>query len=264
MIFDCFPFFNELDLLEIRMHELDDAVDYFVLAESEKTHQGTVKPLYFADNAERFKAFESKVIWGNVLLSETDSWGREREQRDLIFPLIKDRAKPGDIIILSDMDEIPRAKKILEVLSEPDFQGPVEMDPCLFYYHLNGLASKSYGSGPVVCRFEQIVPQFGGLTGLKLAGNRGKFLKVRNGAWHFSWIGGVEKVTEKIRACAHDELNNSNLLRPEKIREIIDGGVHITERSKDRIVQYVPIDETFPRYVFNNQEKFSHLIHEVG
>lgn len=264
MIFDCFPFFNELDLLEIRMHELDEVVDYFVIAESEKTHQGNAKPLYFKENMERFKMFENKIVYGNVLINEADPWGREREQRDLIFSLIKDKAKSKDIIVLSDMDEIPRAEKILEVVNKFDLKSPVEMDPWLFYYYLNGLVSRSYGSGPVLCCFGQIMSQFEGFTGLKLAGNQGKFLKIRNGAWHFSWIGGVEKIVEKIRSCAHDELNNPSLLGSGKIEEIIEGGIHITERSKDRIVKYIPIDETFPGYLFRNQEKFSHLIHEVG
>ena len=264
MIFDCFPFFNELDLLEIRMHELDAVVDYFVIAESEKTHQGNAKPLYFKENRERFKAFEDKIIYGNVLINEADPWGREREQRDLIFSLIKNKAKPEDVVILSDMDEISRAERVLEAVNKFDLKSPVEMDPWLFYYYLNGLVSRSYGSGPVLCCFGQVMSRFGGFTGLKLAGNRGEFFKMKNGAWHFSWMGGAEKIAEKIRSCAHNELNNPSLLRSGKIKEIVEGGIHITERSRDRIVKYIPIDETFPGYLFRNQEKFSSLIHEVN
>ena len=50
MVYDCFLFFNELDLLEVRMHELNNSVDFFVLQESTKTHSGKPKSLYFQEN----------------------------------------------------------------------------------------------------------------------------------------------------------------------------------------------------------------------
>jgi len=261
MIFDCFPFFNELDLLEIRMHELDAVVDYFVIAESEKTHQGNTKSLYFKENAERFKAFEHKIIYGNVPLAGIDSWAREREQRGLIFSLLEDKAKPDDVVILSDMDEIPRAEKIKAVIS--DLKSPVTFDPWLFYYYLNGLVTKDYTCGPVMGYFGQIVGQYEGFHNFKWLNGQRKFQAIRDGAWHFSWIGGHEKIAEKIKSCAHAELNNQSLLGSGKIEEIVEGGIHITERSKDRIVKYVRIDETFPEYLFKNQELFSDLIYEV-
>lgn len=56
MIIDCFTFFNELDVLEIRLRELDGVVDRFVLVEATLTHQGKPKPLLYAENKERFAA----------------------------------------------------------------------------------------------------------------------------------------------------------------------------------------------------------------
>ena len=61
-IYDCFNFFNELDLLEIRLNTLKDSVDYFVIVESNVTHSGQFKPLYYEENKERFKSFEDKII----------------------------------------------------------------------------------------------------------------------------------------------------------------------------------------------------------
>ena len=54
-VYDCFIFYNELDLLEIRLKTLDSVVDHFVLVEATKTHRGKDKPLYFEENKERFK-----------------------------------------------------------------------------------------------------------------------------------------------------------------------------------------------------------------
>jgi len=263
MIFDCFPFFNELDLLEIRMHELDAVVDYFVIAESEKTHQGNAKPLYFKENRERFKEFDHKIIFESVKVKGDNTWEREHSQRNLISSLIKDIAKSDDIVILSDADEIPRAEKIREAIKNHDLKDPVTFDPWLFYYYLNGLIAKDYECGPVMGYFGQIVDQYEGFHNFKWLNGQRKFKAISNGAWHFSWIGGAEKIKEKIKSCAHVELNNSSLLSVGKIEEIVEGGIHITERSVDRIVKYVRIDEMFPEYLFKNQELFSNLIHGV-
>ena len=61
-VYDCFNFFNELDILDIRLHELNDVVDKFVLIESVETFTGKSKPLFYNDNKERFKKFEDKII----------------------------------------------------------------------------------------------------------------------------------------------------------------------------------------------------------
>ena len=62
MVFDCFPFFNELELLEIRLRELSDVVDKFVLVEATKTHSGLDKPLYYLQHRSRFLDYFDKII----------------------------------------------------------------------------------------------------------------------------------------------------------------------------------------------------------
>lgn len=61
-IIDCFPFFNEFELLEIRLKELWDTVDYFVIAEANITQSGIPKPYYLLDNWERFRPYAEKII----------------------------------------------------------------------------------------------------------------------------------------------------------------------------------------------------------
>lgn len=91
-VFDVFPFFNELDLLEIRLNILDPHVDYFVLSKSTKTFSGLDKPLYYKENKEKFKKFNHKIIH-NVIdqdasKNELEALGRkyntlvEAQQRD--------------------------------------------------------------------------------------------------------------------------------------------------------------------------------------
>ncbi|MGN1154117.1 MAG: hypothetical protein ACI4S3_08815 [Candidatus Gastranaerophilaceae bacterium] len=88
MIYDCFTFFNELDLLEIRLNILNDVVDKFVLVEATKTFTGQDKPLYYNDNKEKFSAFNAKII--HVVVDDYPSigletaWGYENWQRNCI------------------------------------------------------------------------------------------------------------------------------------------------------------------------------------
>ena len=62
MVYDCFQFFNELDILKLRMHVLNDVVDKFVISEATVTFSGEKKPLYFQENREMFQEFEDKII----------------------------------------------------------------------------------------------------------------------------------------------------------------------------------------------------------
>ena len=86
-IYDCFCFFNELELLEVRFNELWDSVDYFVLVESSQTHQGQEKPLIFWENRHRFEKYWDKVIYVDLTepLDTDDSWIIEGFQRDQIL-----------------------------------------------------------------------------------------------------------------------------------------------------------------------------------
>lgn len=126
MIYDCFAFFNELDLLEIRLNELDPVVDKFVLVEATRTFQKQPKPLYFEENKSRFKDFEHKII--HVVVDEYPNFfsrfriptpmDYDNHQKNQIIRGLKD-AKPDDVIIYSDLDEIPRAEKIMQYKDVP-------------------------------------------------------------------------------------------------------------------------------------------------
>src|SRR5262249_27168436 len=105
-VFDCFPFFNEFDLLEIRLNELSDVVDYFVIAEAKRTFSGNPKPLYFRENRARFSKFLDRIVHitvENVPQRMDSSWGRQTYQRDALQRGLA-RAQPDDLILLSDVD----------------------------------------------------------------------------------------------------------------------------------------------------------------
>lgn len=120
-IYDCFTFYNELDLLEIRLDELSNSVDIFVIVEANVTFQGKDKPLYFYDNRRRFAKYADKIR--HVVVEDVaaidDPWQREWAQRNAIKRGLGD-AEDGDSVIVSDVDEIVRASTIESAASVRD------------------------------------------------------------------------------------------------------------------------------------------------
>ena len=114
-IYDGFTFFNELDLLEIRLNVLNDVVDYFILVEGSKTFKGEDKPFIFDENKARFAPFLHKIIhikvvdYPEVDLTQDDNitlaWAYENFQRNAIDRGLTDAAQ-DDVIIISDVDEM--------------------------------------------------------------------------------------------------------------------------------------------------------------
>ena len=138
-IYDCFLFFNELDLLEIKLHELYDHVDYFVLVEAKETFRGQGKQLYFHQNQDRFSKFLDKIIHVKVeeRLQTNNPWDREFFQRNQILRGLKD-CYDDDIVIIEDLDEIVRASKLPEIVTLlQNNQTFVTCGQTIYTYYLN-------------------------------------------------------------------------------------------------------------------------------
>src|SRR5690242_8981156 len=127
-IYDCFLFYNEIELLKMRLEELNAAVDYFVLVESVETHKGDLKPLHFKENQHLFAEYLNKII--HIVVDErhpelTGLWEKENYHRNCISRGLK-QCHPSDIILLSDLDEIPRVESILSLTYFPKHNAKLE------------------------------------------------------------------------------------------------------------------------------------------
>lgn len=293
MIYDCFTFFNELELLELRLNELSPVVDKFVLVEATKTHQGKPKPLYYEENKARFEKFADKIIH---VIAEfpshiTDAMQRDHYQRSAIMEGLKS-CSPDDVVIISDLDEIPVPKKIVEYKNKP---GIKIFKQAMYYYYMNcrGFASGRpyfwYLSVMVPFRMVKDSQSFRGLAGrfgwltegkgdllhrayhhfrlfaeLLLKFKGAKIVLVENGGWHFSYLGGTNRIVQKIEAFAHDEYNRDEYKDPAKIEAMIRRGEDIfgQKDANGQLLTWkpVPIDETFPVFLRQNLNKYSHLI----
>lgn len=113
-IFDCFPFFMELDLLELRLRHLSPLVHCFVLAESAFDFAGNPKPLYFEQNKDRFRDFNDRIV--HIIVKDrppnaSKRWAIQRHQRDQLARGLGE-ARPDDLVMISDVDEIPKLGSI--------------------------------------------------------------------------------------------------------------------------------------------------------
>jgi len=144
-IFDCFTYFNEDLILEIRLQTLDKFVDKFIIIEAGQDHQGNKKKKNFDIN--HFSKFKNKINYFYIenFQNLNYSWDRENYQRNYIFQCIKE-AKTDDLIIISDVDEIPNLEKFEIQKIKSKF---IVFEQKMFYYKLNLLLHSQpiwYGS----------------------------------------------------------------------------------------------------------------------
>lgn len=203
MLIDAFIFYNELDLLELRLEVLDKYVDKFVLVESEVNHIGERKPLYYDQNKERYAKWNDKII--HVVVSEEEMPGgkglhpliREDYQRYAITRAMD--SFPGEsIVMLSDVDEIPDLRKVpWERL--PHIVTTVHM--WLYIHSLDWISTDEPWFGTVITTlglFRKWGPYY-------LRNNRWSFPAFQYSGWHLSYFGGSEMVQNKLRTFSHSQ-----------------------------------------------------------
>jgi beta-1,4-mannosyl-glycoprotein beta-1,4-N-acetylglucosaminyltransferase len=235
MIIDAFTFFNELDLLELRLEYLYDIVDYFVIVESNVTHSGKPKSLMFLENKERYKKYLDKIVYNpyifyntgkinfNVELSTGDyksvHWYLENNQRNHIRKSLE-HFQDTDYIIVGDIDEIPdkNAIKIAQQSYSPE-NVALTFEQQLYYYNFyNKMQDPWTGSVfSTVKVAKELSPQH-------LRSNRTVFPKIQNGGWHFSYFGGTDSIIKKIESFAHQEYNKPQHKQKERIENSIKEG----------------------------------------
>lgn len=284
VIYDCFSFFNELDLLEIRLNILKDVVDKFVVVEGSLTHTGKPKPLYFSENRSRFAAFDDKII--HVVVDDFPtppigyserqaSWMREDWQRNGIARGLVG-AKDDDVVMICDADEIPRPEKVAW-LRNRKIRGVVAMGMEVFCYYLNYknythyeiLAAKVLNFGTFkkleatetlrpYAEHDPLVNQGATPTNMRCYQTKRVF---KNFGWHFTYLGGAEEVVKKVGSIAIEFVHEKST-DAKWIAEMIEKGDDVTGCGGKYFA--VPIDEKYPRFIRDNQEKFAKLIYHPG
>jgi beta-1,4-mannosyl-glycoprotein beta-1,4-N-acetylglucosaminyltransferase len=276
-VFDVFPFFNELDILEIRLNILDPYVDYFILSEATKTFSGLEKPLFYQENKSRFEKFNHKIIH-NIVDDTTSSnlhaYQRDVFQKDKIKEVILDKIVDDDVIIWSDVDEVPNPEAIEDLKNyfEQNAIFHFAQENCMGYLNLvevSGIIRSmtpdwDYGDKPKWLGtkiFGKSILEKYTLSELRSKQENEKNYRIFPGGWHWSYVGSEglsveDRVLKKIQCAAHVELNI------EQIKE----NVSRVKDNKDplgrdyAVYNIVELNESYPKYILNNKEKFASLI----
>lgn len=262
-VYDLFMINTEIDWLEIRMGELADQVDYFVILESSVDFKDRPKQLYVQDNWSRFITFHHKMIYQVLNVtgrSFKDPWDREHFSRnammDQVFPnLVGDQqANPGDVIIVSDVDEIPRADTV-KALRNCQFPRRLTLRTDYYRYSFQWLLRDNQWIHPQATFYD-------GNNTIKPESLRmGKAdAELYNAGWHCSsCLASLQDMVNKITSFSHSEFNRPEFIDRSKILQRVRHGRDPYNRST-KIYDRIDRNPDIPQYLLEHAEDFSYLI----
>jgi len=257
-IIDAFLFYNEIEMLDYRLSVLDEIVDFFIIVEMTHTFTGNPKPMYFSENRERYKKYEKKIIYikteapykaPNIDFDKGEQWINEYEQRESIkkgIHRVSNRMNPQDIILISDVDEIPNPELLKNIK-----QGKKIIQRNIFYalvqdYYCYNLTSKN--SIPWDCSkiftykyyYERIKDY---PTNSYILSNM-RFCYycyvIENAGWHLSYFGNPDFIQNKLKQFSHQEFNDEERRNKNNITSCITNHINIINKKS---MYNIPIEE---------------------
>ena len=276
-IFDCFMYFDEEIVLDVRLNTLNDFVDYFVIVESKFTHKGDKRDLKF--NHEKFNKFKDKIIYLiydkeptkiEIVKPEDDEGKkcgkyilnaayRENGQRNFIQEGLLN-AKSNDIILISDVDEIPNLSEInFNKISQKIFLFKQNM----FYYKFNLYIPNLRWTGTKGCKKKDLVnPQW--LRNIKdrkysafrldtfFSDKKYNSVKIiEDGGWHFSNIKTAKEIEHKLKSYLHHREFDLEPLTTNQIEEIIKNKQAIYDLKVDKRINKIGAGDKLEKFEFS-------------
>ena len=277
MVYDCIPFFNELDILNLRLHIMDPLVDKFIIEEATVTFSGEPKELCFEKNKELFREFLPKIEYIVVDNSPVDTTThlRDKFQKNALEKGLVN-ATDEDVIILSDVDEIPNPKVLKEIIERFDPDKIYHLAQRMFYCYLNmeeisGNLLSITGEFPGVERrlwlgtkvfSRKSIPPDGIIQLREASTTAPEAVRVADGGWHFGYMGSKQesdvskRIGTKVVAAAHQEYNNQDTLAEAKDRLILGQDMF----GRDARFKRVEIDDSYPKYLLEHLKEYDYLI----
>lgn len=271
-IVDCFIFYNELDLLNYRLHLLNDWVDFFVIVESTHTFVGREKPLFFVDQAHRFQKFQDKIIhvvvedmpyqFPNIQIDKHvneqgisyqkgDQWQNEFHQRNAIargISLVSSHLNPHDLLILSDVDEIPNPLVLRNLKENTLSVEAVSLEMDFYYYNLNTKLEYVWRLSKILS-YQQYLHFGYSIDKLRNT----TWVNVPHGGWHLSYFGDKHFISNKLQNFSHQEFNDEKYTDPDTIQERIQQGV--------TVINYGPLNIPFTKIDICENKRLPPLYH---
>jgi beta-1,4-mannosyl-glycoprotein beta-1,4-N-acetylglucosaminyltransferase len=221
-VIDCFTFYNELEVLELRLTELYDVVDKFVILEAEKTHKGENKRFIFEENKWRFEKWLDKIIHVKVYYPShiNDPWGREKFQRNSSIPTLYTLGlNDNDVIFITDVDEILNSERVNYIKTSYDLKEVNKMEMITYFGNF-------YNKQDFPKWYHPKVVNWGTLKTTTPDDCRLNFNCQwwENGGWHLTYFGGTERIINKIENFAHQEYNKEEFKNRDYINTQIKEG----------------------------------------
>ena len=249
LVIDVVPFNNELDHLQMRLEEMDSAVDFFVAVEANVDHQDHPKPYHLTENKERFDAWSDKLIIVRAaglptMAQDPDPWARELAQREYALDALrqihaKRELQAHDIVLHGDVDEVCRALHVRNVRPRDTF---VTFEQRLHCFAVDWLHPDPWG-GTVAATLSQLMG-LGHWPFQKLRNTRNANPALADAGWHFSWLGGKDVALAKLGSFCHPEIAERTLVGLTSdlyLRE----GFHVDGRR----MTPVDVDESWPAFI---------------
>ncbi len=281
-IFDCFMYFDEELVLDLRLNILNEYVDYFVIVESKYTHKGEYRNLRF--DKQKFKKFEKKIIYlvydehpkeiENIFNNDNDdeksrkyilnALRRENSQRNFILNGLK-AAEKNDYILISDVDEIPNLvnTQLINIKEKIIF---FKQD--MFYYKFNLKLPNLKWTGTKACKKKYLKsPQW--LRNIKdkkypfyrldiyFSNNKYNDVKIiSDGGWHFSNIKTAEQIEHKLKSYLHHREFDLNPMSKEQINETIEKKQAIYDLKVDKRINKIGDGSKLEKFPLDKLPKF--------
>lgn len=239
-VFDTFPFRDELDLLEMRLYELQDVPNLVHVAiEADVDHQDHPKPYHLTENLARFDAWRDRLIVVRAsglptAADDPDPWAREHAQREHAWTGLQAcNAQPEDVVLHGDLDEIPTTLVVRNLRP----QGMVALEQTLYCFAVDWLHPEKW-RGTVAARVGQVA-SFG-----QMRDSRNIAKAIPNAGWHLSWLGTTGDNLAKLNAFCHPEIAGRTLegLTADRFRS---DGWHVDGKK----LIPVDVDHTWPRWI---------------
>ena len=279
LIIDSFMFGSELDVLEIRLAELYDTVDYFILVEANKTQTRLEKPYYYLQNKEKFSNWNDKIIslqLEDYIPGGLADWGMENWQRQQILTGLDKlqeekniKLKLEDYLLVSDLDEIPMASKLKEVI-DLGIEYPTAINLYFISYYANLYCPFRGWWGTTICPLSLVR---NGYSPQYLRNHKDHIEKIGKWdsefwGWHLSAMGGFETVWNKAKFNIepHDKWFCETDKLKEEYREIFRKQVIeekyflFLDNPGNKSIKMELLDKSkLPKYIQDNYERFKYL-----
>lgn len=256
MIYDCFLYNGEIELLKIRMAELKDLDVIHILVQDTHTFSGQLKNAELLRRKYPYPTPDNLLVITSQAEPSINPWDNEKRLRnsikEILFSislLLNDKPLNDDIIIISDVDEIPRASAI------KDWQGKeyAALIQDKFGFWLNCEEEHQGWHRSRIMRWSYLKDK-----SPEEIRHSGIPERIENAGWHWSWLGGIDEVMRKFKSFSHQEADVQKHAVREEIERKIKVGESLWGNDPWRII---PISSDFPQYIQDHQhDSLKHLI----